>query len=162
MMQEKILTIRSAMPEDTGLVLSFIKDLADYEKLLHEVTATEDDLRQSLFGNHPVAHVVIGEISGIPQGFALYFYNYSTFRGRPGIYLEDLFVSPDARGSGLGKALILHLAKKAYAEGCGRMEWSVLDWNTPSIDFYDSLGAMPQDEWIGYRLDRAGLKKLSD
>lgn len=154
------LAIRSATPDDLSLILRFIKGLAEYEKLSHEVVATEEDLRKSLFGDRPVAYVIIGEIEGVASGFALYFYNYSTFLGRPGIYLEDLFVNRDSRGRGLGKALILHLAHMAYAQGCGRMEWAVLNWNKPSIEFYESLGAEAQDEWTGYRLDRSALGLL--
>lgn len=159
-MSRRQVTIRPATAQDVALILRFIRDLAEYEKLLHEVVATEDILRDTLFGSQPVAQVLIGEIDGTPAGFALYFYNYSTFLGRPGIYLEDLFVSPESRGSGLGKALLLHLAVKAYDEGCGRLDWAVLDWNTPSIDFYLSLGAQPQEGWTGYRLDREALKQL--
>ena len=160
-MADRSVTILPATPQDVTLILKFIRDLAEYEKLLHEVVATEDSLRKSLFGPGPVAQVLIGEINGTPAGFALYFYNYSTFLGRSGIYLEDLFVNPESRGSGLGKALLLHLAAKAYDEGCGRLDWAVLDWNRPSIDFYLSLGAQPQNEWTGYRLDRAALKDLT-
>lgn len=156
-----MLSIRSARVEDVPLILAFIKALAEYEKLLHEVVATEEALKETLFGKNPAAHVIIGEINGKPSGFALYFHTYSTFLGRSGIYLEDIFVYGKARGSGLGKALILHLADKAYEEGCGRMDWAVLNWNTPSIDFYESLGAKAQKKWTGYRLDRAALKMLA-
>ncbi len=159
-MASETLSMRPATVQDVPLILSLIKALAEYEKLLHEVVATEQGLQESLFGTTPVAHVIIGEIDGEAAGFALYFLNYSTFLGRPGIYLEDLFVLPESRGTGLGKALILHLAKKAYHEGFGRMDWAVLNWNTPAIQFYDSLGAIPQDEWTGYRLDRSALKAL--
>lgn len=155
------LTIRPAKVEDVSLILTFIRALAEYEKLLHEVVATEEILKETLFGKKAVAHVIIGEINEIPSGFALYFYNYSTFLGRPGIYLEDLFVSGENRGSGLGKALILHLAAKAYEEGCGRLDWAVLNWNIPSIEFYESLGAIAQDGWTGYRMDRSALKLLN-
>lgn len=160
-MTSKTLSIRPATEHDVTLILHFIKALAEYEKLLHEVVATEQMLHESLFGPTPGAHVVIGEIGGEPAGFALYFYNYSTFLGRQGFYLEDLFVLPECRGYGLGKALILHLANIAYREGYGRMNWAVLNWNFPAIEFYDSLGAKSQDEWTGYRLDRSALKKLS-
>ncbi len=156
-----MLSIRSAKVKDVPLILTFIKALAEYEKLLHEVVATEETLKESLFGNNPVAHVIIGEINGRPSGFALYFYTFSTFLGRSGIYLEDLYVYRENRGSGLGKALILHLADKAYEEGCGRLDWAVLDWNTPSIKFYESLGAKAQEDWTGYRLDRPALKQLT-
>lgn len=154
------LSIRAATAEDVALILGFIKALAQYEKLAHEVVVTEESLRETLFGPQPVAHVIIGEINGIASGFALYFYNYSTFLGRPGIYLEDLFVTQASRGKGLGKAMILHLASRAYKEGFGRLEWSVLNWNISSIEFYHSLGAKPQSEWTGYRLDRAALEAL--
>lgn len=160
-MSNKTITIRIASLEDTGLILDFIRALAQYEKMADEVVASEDDLRASLFGANPKAHVVIGELDGKPSGFALYFYNYSTFLGRPGLYLEDLYVNEECRGSGLGKALILHLAAQARNEGCGRMEWWVLDWNTPSIDFYKSLGAEPMDEWTVFRLDHNALQKLA-
>lgn len=160
-MTDTQLTIRPAIQEDVALILKFIKALAGYEKLLHEVVATEESLKETLFGRQPVAHVVIGEINGAPSGFALYFYNYSTFLGCPGIYLEDLFVNSESRGSGLGKALILYLANKAYEEGYGRLDWAVLNWNKPSIEFYESLGAKAQDEWTGYRLDRVALKQLT-
>ena len=154
------LNIRAATVNDLSLILSFIRGLAEYEKLSHEVLATEEDLKKSLFGDRPVAYVIIGEIEGVPSGFALYFYNYSTFLGRPGIYLEDLFVNLDSRGRGLGKALILHLANMAYSQGYGRMEWAVLNWNRPGIDFYESLGAKAQNDWTGYRLDRPALGLL--
>jgi len=154
------ISIRPAEKADARRILEFIRALAEYEKLLHEVVATEEVLTAALFGENPVAHVIIGEINGSPAGFALYFYNFSTFLGRPGIYLEDLYVDPAWRGQGLGKALILHLARKAHDEGCGRMDWAVLDWNRPSIEFYRSLGATAQEEWTGYRLDRAVLAAL--
>jgi len=161
-MADHNINIRAATPEDTGLILGFIRALARYEKMEDEVMAQEEDLRISLFGENPKAHVVIGELDGKPAGFALYFYNYSTFLARPGLYLEDLYVNEESRGSGLGKALILHLAAQARKEGCGRMEWWVLDWNTPSIDFYKSLGAVAMDEWTVFRLDQKALEKLTD
>jgi GNAT superfamily N-acetyltransferase len=157
------IAIRDARKEDAGLVLAFIRGLAIYEKLLGDVEATEAMVRDTLFPEAPgtpVARVIIGEVDGTPAGFAIYFFNYSTFLARPGIYLEDLFVEPAHRRLGLGKALILHLANKAREMGCGRMEWSVLDWNKPAIDFYKSLGAAPLDEWTVFRLDRAALEKL--
>ena len=144
--------IRSATATDVPLILTFIRDLAIYEKLLPEVVATEDTLRRTLFGNSPAAHVVIAEVDGRPAGFALYFFNYSTFLSKPGLYLEDLFVQPEFRGHGTGKALLLHLAKIANARGCGRMEWSVLDWNEPAKGFYKKLGAVPLDDWRVMRL----------
>ncbi len=145
-------TIRPATAADVPLILAFIRDLAIYEKLLHEVVATEDALRRTLFGDQPGAQVVIAEADGRPAGFALYFYNYSTFLAKPGLYLEDLFVQPEFRGRGIGKALLLHLAKLANARGCGRMEWSVLDWNEPAKGFYRKLGAVPLDDWRVMRL----------
>ncbi len=149
--------IRSATPADAALVLSFIRALADYEKLTGEVTATEEQLRRTLFAEPPVAYCVIGFVDETPVGFALYFFNYSTFLAKPGLYLEDLFVLPEFRGHGYGKALLLHLAKLANARGCGRMEWSVLDWNQPSIEFYERLGAKRMLEWQICRLTGAAL-----
>ncbi len=153
--------IRPATPADLPLIARFIRDLAEYEKLAHEVRFDETVLEQHLFGARPMAEVVIGEIDGEPQGFALFFHNFSTFEGRPGIYLEDLFVRPTARGSGLGKALLLHLAALAQDRGCARLEWSVLDWNAPSIGFYKSLGAKPMDEWTVMRVDGPVLAQLA-
>lgn len=153
--------IRSATPADVPLILGFIRDLAVYEKLGHEVTATESALHRTLFGSPPAAHVVIAEVEGIPAGFALYFFNYSTFLAKPGLYLEDLFVKPEFRGAGAGKALLLHLAKIANVRGCGRMEWSVLDWNEPAIKFYESLGAKRLKEWQICRLTGAALTQYS-
>lgn len=157
------LTVREAQKADVALILAFIRGLATYEKLLNDVVATEAMIRDTLFPEAPgvpVARVAIGEIGGKPAGFALYFFNYSTFLARPGIYLEDLFVEPEHRRCGLGKALILHVANKAKELGCGRMEWSVLDWNKPSIDFYKSLGAEPLSEWTVFRLTRDALSRL--
>jgi len=143
------------------LIHQFILDLADYEKLLDTVAATEADTAAALFGEAPRAFADIAEIDGQPVGFALWFYNYSTFVGRHGIYLEDLFVRPTARGSGAGKALLAGLARRCVDEGLGRLEWSVLDWNAPSIAFYDSLGAAAMDEWIIRRLTGENLRKLA-
>jgi GNAT superfamily N-acetyltransferase len=157
--------IREAAPQDIPLVLGLIRELAVYEKLIDQVVATEETLRQTLFprkGNPPAAHVVIGEVDGRPAGFALYFFNYSTFLAKPGLYLEDIFVMPESRRRGLGKALLLHLAGVARARGCGRMEWSVLDWNEPARKFYRSLGAVPQEEWTVFRLTGATLRDLVD
>ena len=153
--------IRSATAADVPLILAFIRNLAIYEKLLPEVVATEDTLRRTLFGNSPAAHVVIAEVDGRPAGFALYFFNYSTFLSKPGLYLEDLFVQPEFRGHGTGKALLLHLAKIANARGCGRMEWSVLDWNEPAKGFYKKLGAVPLDDWRVMRLTSHELEKFA-
>ena len=155
------LSIRPAAPADVPLIAQFIRDLADYEKLAHEVRFDEAKLGEKLFGPRPYAEVVIGEIDGVAQGFALFFHNFSTFEGRPGIYLEDLFVRPEARGSGLGKALLAHLAKLCTERDCARLEWSVLDWNAPSIGFYKSLGARMMDEWTVMRVDGEALAKLA-
>ena len=155
------LSIRSATPADISLIGQFIRDLAEYEKLAHEVRFDEAVMAQKLFGPRTFAEVLIGEIDGTPQGFALFFHNFSTFEGRPGIYLEDLFVRPDARGSGLGKALLGKLAALAVERDCARLEWSVLDWNTPAIDFYKALGARPMDEWTVYRVDGDALTGLA-
>ena len=154
-------TIRLATAQDVPLILRFIKGLAEYEKLTHEVTATEELLRETLFGSRQVAEVIIGEYRGEPVGFALFFHNYSTFLGRPGIYLEDLFVKPEMRGRGFGKVLLTYLAKLAHERKCGRVEWSVLDWNDPSIQFYRKLGAAAMDEWTMYRLTGAALTNLA-
>ena len=154
------LSIRPATPADLPLVAQFIRDLAEYEKLAHEVRFDEAGLGERLFGPRPYAEVVIGEIDGAPQGFALFFHNFSTFEGRPGIYLEDLFVRPEARGSGLGRALLSHLAMLAVERGCARLEWSVLDWNEPAIGFYRTLGAKAMDEWTVMRVDGGALAQL--
>jgi GNAT superfamily N-acetyltransferase len=154
--------IRPACATDVPLILRFIRDLAAYEKLTHEVVATEEKLQRTLFpsdGSAPAAHCLLAFADGEPAGFALYFFNYSTFLAQPGLYLEDLFVKPELRGHGCGKALLLHLAKLANARGCGRMEWSVLDWNQPAIDFYRSLGAVPMDEWTVFRLAGDALRR---
>ena len=155
------LSIRFADPQDNDLIYRFICDLADYEKLRHEVRADPAVLKRYLFGERPMVEALIGEVDGVPRGFALFFHNFSTFEGRPGIYLEDLFVRPDARGSGLGKALLAHLAALALARGCARFEWSVLDWNEPAIGFYRSLGARAMDEWTGMRVEGAALAQLA-
>lgn len=157
------LAIRPATANDVPLILELIRGLAEYERMLDLVQATEERLHASLFpadGRAPDAHCVIGAVDGTPAGFALYFFNYSTFLGRPGLYLEDLFVKPEHRGAGLGKALLLHLAAVARARGCGRMEWSVLDWNEPAIGFYEALGAKRLLDWQICRLDAAALERL--
>lgn len=153
--------IDKATPEDVPLILEFIRDLATYEKLLHEVVATEESLRKNLFGDNPVARAILAHYKDQPAGFALYFYNFSTFLSRPGIYLEDLFVKPALRGKGIGKALLIYLAKHAREKGCGRFEWAVLDWNQPSIDFYLSLGAKLKKEWIVNQLAGESLENLA-
>ncbi|MBO0859310.1 MAG: GNAT family N-acetyltransferase [Chloracidobacterium sp.] len=154
--------IRQATVADAPLVLSFIKKLAVYEKLANEVTATEDDLRETLFGKRRYAEVIIGRHRGEPVGFALFFHNYSTFLGKPGIHLEDLYVDEQHRGKGFGKALLIYLAKLTKDRGCGRLEWFVLDWNEPSIKFYISLGAAPLNDWTVFRLTGDALDKLSN
>lgn len=152
-----MITIRAAEVGDVPLIHSLIAELAEYEKLAHAMVATTDDLAATLFGPTPSAEVLIGEIEGAAVGFALFFQNYSTFLGKPGLYLEDLFVRPSARGRGVGKALFLSVAKRAVERGCGRMEWSVLDWNHPAIDFYRAQGAIPMDEWTTFRLHGESL-----
>ena len=149
--------IRPATTADVPLILAFIRDLATYEKLLSDVVATEESLRLTLFGRQPAAQVVIAEVDSRPAGFALYFFNYSTFLARPGLYLEDLFVKPEFRGHGVGKALLLRLARIANERGCGRMEWAVLDWNEPAKGFYRGLGAVQLDDWRVMRLTGAAL-----
>ncbi len=153
--------IRAATVHDVGLILSLIRELAAYEKLLHEVTATEDDLRHNLFGQQAIAEAVLAYEADQAVGFALFFANFSTFLGKPGLYLEDLYVKSDYRGKGYGKKLLTHVAHLAHSRGCGRLDWSVLDWNAPSIKFYQSLGAKPMSEWTGFRLTGAALQKLS-
>ena len=155
------LEIRSATESDVPLILQFIRDLAVYEKLEHKVIATEETVRRTLFGSPRFAEVVFAVVDGKEVGFALFFHNYSTFLGQPGIYLEDLFVKPESRGRGIGKALLGHLAKLAKERGCGRVEWAVLDWNTPSINFYKSIGAVPLSDWIVFRLTGDALEKLA-
>src|SRR5271166_5559353 len=150
-----------ATEADTGVILELIRGLAEYEKLSHQVIATEERLRQSLFGAHPAAEVLLANYGEECAGFALFFQNYSTFLAQPGIYLEDLFVKPHLRGKGIGLALLAQLASLAVARGCGRMEWEVLDWNEPSINFYKKLGAVPMDDWTRYRLTGPVLERLS-
>jgi len=155
-------TIRLAEKEDVPLILDFIKKLADYERLSHEVVATEADLELHLFGEERVAEVLIGYEGELPVGFALFFRNFSTFLGKPGIYLEDLFVLEEQRGKGYGKKLLASLAHLAVERACGRLEWAVLDWNEPSIDFYKSLGARMMNEWIVNRLSGQSLLDLAE
>jgi GNAT superfamily N-acetyltransferase len=156
------ISVRPAAPADVPLILRFICGLAEYERLLHACVATEAALHEHLFGARPFAEVVIAEDADGPAGFALFFHNYSTFLAKPGIYLEDLFVLPERRGAGFGKALLVRLAQIAVARGCGRVEWSVLDWNEPSIGFYRGLGARLLDEWTTCRLDGAALAALAE
>jgi GNAT superfamily N-acetyltransferase len=155
------LRIAPAAQSDVPVILSFIRKLAEYEKMSHLVVATEENVREHVFGTNPVAEVLLAYWDEEPVGFALYFRNFSTFLGQAGIYLEDLFVEPGQRGKGIGKALLARLAKIAIERGYGRLEWAVLDWNTPSIDFYRSLGAVPLDEWTGYRLNGEALDRLA-
>jgi GNAT superfamily N-acetyltransferase len=156
------IAIRPARREDLPQIAAFIRDLAEYEKLSHEVRFNEATLAGHLFGEHPMAEVVIGELNGVSQGFALFFHNFSTFEGRPGIYLEDLFVRPIARGAGLGRALLAHLAQLTIARGCARLEWSVLDWNAPAIALYEHLGARAMTGWTTMRLDAEALARLGN
>ena len=152
---------RFAEPSDLPVIAQFIRNLAEYERLVHEVRFDEAVLGDRLFGARSYAEVLIGEIDGMPQGFALFFHNFSTFEGKPGVYLEDLFVRPEARGSGMGKALLSALAQIAVERDCARLEWSVLDWNDPAIQFYKKLGAKPMDEWTVFRVDGAALADLA-
>ena len=154
-------TLRIAVESDLPVILSFIEGLADYEKLRHACVATEEALRRTLFGERRYAEIIIAEHDAVPAGFALFFHNYSTFLAKPGIYLEDLFVLPTHRGAGIGKALLIELARIAVERDCGRLEWSVLDWNEPAIGFYKSLGAEPQDEWTIFRVTGDALTKLA-
>jgi GNAT superfamily N-acetyltransferase len=156
-----VIHVRPAAEADVPLILRFIRELAEYERLLHEVVATEAGLRDTLFGARPAAEVVIAEEDGAPLGFALFFHNYSTFLARPGLYLEDLYVRPEARGRGAGRALLAHLARLARERGCGRLEWWVLDWNESAVRFYRSLGAQPMDDWTVFRLAGPDLDRLA-
>jgi GNAT superfamily N-acetyltransferase len=155
------LEIRSATEADVPLILTLINELADYERLSHEVVATEEALRDSLFGERRVAEALLGYLEDDPAGFALFFHNFSTFLGKPGIYLEDLYVRPEFRGAGVGKALLVHLAGLAKERGCGRLEWSVLDWNEPAIGFYRGIGASPVSGWTVYRVTGEALEELA-
>ena len=155
------ISIRPAGEQDVGAILQFIRDLAHYEHLEHEVVATEESLREALFGSRPYAEVVLACLRGEPVGFALFFHNFSTFLGRAGIYLEDLYVRPETRGHGVGRRLLTWLAATAVSRGCGRVEWAVLDWNEPSIQFYRKLGAVAKDKWTTYRLTGPALDRLA-
>jgi GNAT superfamily N-acetyltransferase len=154
------LRIRRATREDVPLVLRFIRALAEYEKLADQVVADEATLAEQLFGARPAAEVLFAELGGEPAGFALFFHNFSTFLGRHGLYLEDLFVVPEARGAGVGRALLAELARIALERGCGRLEWAVLDWNEPAIGFYRRLGAEPMNDWTVFRLSGDALARL--
>jgi GNAT superfamily N-acetyltransferase len=160
-MPQLMLGIRKAEPRDAALIHELICGLAEYERLAHEVDATPAQVAEALFGPEPRVFCDIAEWDGEPAGFALWFYNFSTFRGRCGIYLEDLFVRPEHRGRGIGKALLSRLARRCAEEGLARLEWAVLDWNAPSIAFYESLGARPQSDWIVYRLTEGALEALA-
>jgi GNAT superfamily N-acetyltransferase len=154
-------TIRPATPADVPLILTFIRELAEYEKLAGEVVAREADFHEALFGARPIIEAVIASVEGEPVGYAVFFPNFSTFLGKPGLYLEDLYVRPQARGLGAGRALLEHLAQIAVERGWGRFEWAVLDWNEPSIAFYKRMGARPMDEWTIFRLTGENLRKLA-
>lgn len=155
------LNIRPARREDAAQILAFITELAEYEKARHEVLASVADIERTLFAEQATSHALICCRDGQPIGFAVYFFNYSTWQGRNGLYLEDLYISPEHRGSGAGKLMLKHLAREACAKDCGRFEWSVLDWNQPAIGFYESIGARPQTEWVRYRLEGEALKAFA-
>jgi GNAT superfamily N-acetyltransferase len=156
------INIEPASETDISLIFSFIKEFAEYVRLSHEVTATEETLRETLFGPKRYAEVIFARLDNQPAGFAIFFHNFSTFIGKPGIYLEDLFVKPEARGKGIGKALLIYLARLAVERGCGRFEWSVLDWNESAIEFYKRLGAVPLEDVTVFRITGEALKKLAD
>jgi GNAT superfamily N-acetyltransferase len=156
------LSIRPAVASDAALIFRFIRDLAEYERLEHEVDATEADIAQALFGSNPRVFADIAEWEGEPAGFALWFYNFSTFRGRHGIYLEDLFVRPELRSKGIGRALLRHLARRCVAEGLARLEWWVLDWNEQALKVYRSIGAIPMNEWTVQRVTGEALQRLAE
>jgi GNAT superfamily N-acetyltransferase len=161
-MSERSFEIRDADVVDVPIIMQLIRDLATYERAPNDVIATEQDLREVLFGAEPAAKVVIAFEDNAPVGFAVYFFNFSTWLGRPGLYLEDLFVKPEMRGRGYGRALLVHLAKIARHHNCGRMEWAVLTWNNPAIHFYKKLGAMPLEEWRVFRLTKEEIGKLAE
>jgi len=161
-MKTENFAIRPATAADVPIILELIRALATYERAPNEVTATEDGLNKVLFGEKPAAEVLLAFKNETAVGFAVFFHNFSTWLGRPGLYLEDLFVRPEDRGKGYGRALLIHLAKIARNRGCGRMEWAVLDWNEPAIQFYRKLGAKSMDEWTVFRLERDGIAKLAD
>ncbi len=156
------LSIRPATASDAALIFGFIRELAAYERLAHEVDATEADIAKALFGPNPRVFADIAEWEGEPAGFALWFYNFSTFRGRHGIYLEDLFVRTELRSKGIGRALLRHLARRCVTEGLARLEWWVLDWNEPALKVYRSIGAMPMDEWTVQRVTGEALQRLAE
>lgn len=161
-MREEEVSLRAAVEADVPLLLQFIRDLADYEHLSHEVVADIETLRRSLFGEPKVAEAAIASLRGADAGFVLFFHTFSTFLGRPGVYVEDLFVKPEARGNGIGKALLRYVARLAVERGCGRLEWSVLDWNEPAIRFYEGVGARPMGDWTMYRLTGDALSGFAE
>lgn len=154
--------IRWARPNDVPLILQFVRHLAEFERLSHECVATEESLHETLFAGHPFAEVILGFYDGVPIGFALFFHNYSTFLARPGIYLEDLFVEPEWRGRGFGRELLIHVSRIAVERKCGRLEWSVLDWNVNAIRFYERLGAVAMNEWTTFRVSGEALEKMAN
>ncbi len=154
-------SIQPATRADVSVILQLIRELAEYERAPRDAVATEEQLREVLFGEHPAAEVLLAREGEQPVGFAVYFFNFSTWLGRPGLYLEDLFVRPELRGKGYGRALLEELARIAHGRGCGRMEWAVLDWNEPAIQFYKKLGARPMEEWTTFRLTREGIAALA-
>lgn len=154
-------TIRFAAADDSALILQFIRELAEYERLVEEVLATEETVRDSLFGEKRFAEVLLADVDGEPSGFAIFFHNFSTFLARPGLYLEDIYVRPELRGRGVGKALMSNLARIAMERNCERIEWAVLNWNEPAIGFYRRLGALPRDQWTTFRLKGAPLEELA-
>ncbi len=153
--------LRFARPDDVALILELIKEMGEYTRLSHEISATEDNLRDSLFGPRPAAEVVLAEYRNRPAGFLVFFHNFSTFVGRAGLYLEDLYVRPDLRGQGLGRVMLAWLARLAVERGCRRLDWAVLDWNEPAIALYQRVGAVPKDAWTAWRLDGAALEALA-
>ncbi len=161
MKMQNAFQIQPATAADVPVILQLIRELADYERAPNDVVATEEGLREVLFGENPAAHVLIGREGEVPVAFAVYFFNFSTWLGRAGLYLEDLFVKPELRGKGYGKALLVRLAQIAHERGCGRMEWAVLDWNDPAIQFYRKLGAKPMEEWTVYRLTGERIARLA-
>jgi GNAT superfamily N-acetyltransferase len=156
-----VLTVRPLVEHEVSIVLKFVRELAEFERLAHEVVATEENLRVALFGPRPVAEVVLARMDGVPVGYALFFYSFSTFLGRPGLYLEDLFVTADARSAGVGTHLVSWIARAALERGCGRLEWAVLDWNSAAIGFYHRLGAVVKDEWKTCRVAGTALTRLA-
>jgi diamine N-acetyltransferase len=157
-----MLTIRPAVPSDNALIRTYIAELADYERAPEKAVATEADIARHVFGEHPLVRVEMAEWEGRPAGFALWFFNFSSWEGKPGVYLEDLWVRPEFRGKGIGKALLQHLAKRAVEHGCTRYVWQVLDWNTPSIAFYQAMGAQVMTEWLTCRVEGEALKRLAE